>query len=196
MLQLKKEMRSVKKCLAAAFSLLVSLSLAAQEVEHINYDDYYWGVGKTTKEAIADLKSKVNDVVTVAVKTTLKTSNGKQTYDSSTGTEAYFTLPESGITLIPMEGYWRAGIEKEKVKHIDGNWVEQNITINNTYNEAPTYSRGFQRNTSTTTTTRRTDVVGPSGRVVNSSPGKTTTTKTKRNWNGRYGYTWKRSKTE
>ena len=132
MQQLKKEMRSVKKCLAAAFSLLVSLSLNAQEVEYINHDDYYWGFGKTTKEAIADLKSKVNDVVTVAVKTTLKTSNGKQTYDSNTGTEAYFTLPESGITLIPMEGYWRAGIEKEKVKHIDGNWVEQNITINNT----------------------------------------------------------------
>ena len=179
MQQLKKEMRSVKKCLAAAFSLLVSLSLTAQEVEYINHDDYYWGFGKTTKEAIADLKSKV-----------------KQTYDSNTGTEAYFTLPESGITLIPMEGYWRAGIEKEKVKHIDGNWVEQNITINNTYNEAPTYSRGFQRNTSTTTTTRRTDVVSPRGQVVNSSPGKTTTTKTKRNWNGRYGYTWKRSKTE
>ena len=29
----------------------------------INYDDYYWGAGKTKKEAIEDLKSKVSDVV-------------------------------------------------------------------------------------------------------------------------------------
>ena len=190
-------MRSVKKCLAAAFSLLVSLSLAAQEVEYINYDEYYWGVGKTTKEAIADLKSKVNDVVTVAVKTTLKTSNGKQSYDSSTGTEAYFTLPESGITLIPMEGYWRAGIEKEKVKHIDGNWVEQNITVN----EAPstTHGRSPLGSSQTTTTqrvTKRTDIIGPSGKVVKTTPGKTTTRKETKTWNGRYGYTWTRSKTE
>ena len=189
-------MRSVSKCLALAFSLLLCLSLSAQNVKRIDEKDYYWGEGKTPKEAIEDLKSKVSDVVTVVVKNTLKTSDGKQTYDSNIGTEAYFTLPESGISLIPMEGYWRAGIEKDKVKHIEGNWVEQNITINNTYNEAPTQSRGFQRNTSTTTTTRRTDLVGPSGRVVNSTQGRTTTKKTTKVWNGRYGYTWERSKTE
>lgn len=189
-------MRSVKKCLAIAVSILIFLPLAAQEVEYIEYDDYYWGFGKTTKEAIEDLKRNVSDVVTVGVLTTLKTKDGNQTYDSKTGTEAYFNLPESGIVLIPMEGYWRAGIEKEKVKHIDGNWVEQNITINNTYNEAPTHSRGFDRTTSTTRTTRRTNIMGPSGRFVESTPGKTTTTTKKRAWNGRYGYSWSKSKTE
>jgi hypothetical protein len=174
--------------------LLFTILAPAQEVEYIDYDDYYWGVGKTMREAIEDLKTNVNDVITVATKSTLKNDNGKQDYKSVVGTETFFTIPESGITLIPMEGYWRAGIEKSKVKHVEGQWVEQNITVNNTYNSTPTYSRGFRRTQTTRVTTRRTDVRGPSGRVVNSTPGRTTRTITDKAWNGRYGWSYERTK--
>ena len=189
-----KEMRSVVKCLVSSILLLITTTALAQEPEYIDYDDYYWGCGLTIKEAIEDLKLNVNDVVTVATKTRLTNNNGKYDYKSTTGTEAFFNFEKSGITIIPMEGYYRAGIEKSKVKHVEGQWVEQNITVNNTYNAAPTYSRGFQRTQSTRVTTRRTDVRGPSGRVVNSTPGRTTTTTTKKAWNGRYGWRYESTK--
>ena len=189
-----KEMRSVVKCLVSSILLLITTTALAQEPEYIDYDDYYWGCGLTIKEAIEDLKLNVNDVVTVATKTRLTNNNGKYDYKSATGTEAFFNFEKSGITIIPMEGYYRAGIEKSKVKHVEGQWVEQNITVNNTYNAAPTYSRGFQRTQSTRVTTRRTDVRGPSGRVVNSTPGRTTTTTTKKAWNGRYGWRYESTK--
>ena len=191
MQQMPSVMRSVVKCLVSSVLLLIASTALAQEVEYIDYNDYYWGCGTTIKEAIEDLKLNVNDVVTVATKTRLRNNNGKQDYTSTTGTEAFFNIPQSGIVIIPMEGYYRAGIEKSKVQHVDGKWVEQNITVNNTYNEAPRYSRGFRRDVTTTRTTRRTDVIGPSGKVVKSTPGRGTTTKTRTNWNGRYGYTWK-----
>jgi hypothetical protein len=187
-------MNSVVKCLVSSIFLLFTIRAPAQEVEYIDYDDYYWGVGKTMREAIEDLKTNVNDVITVATKSTLRNDNGKQDYKSVVGTETFFTIPESGITLIPMEGYWRAGIEKSKVKHVEGQWVEQNITVNNTYNSTPTYSRGFRRTQTTRVTTRRTDVRGPSGRVVNSIPGGTTRTITDKAWNGRYGWSYERTK--
>lgn len=187
-------MNSVVKCLVSSIFLLFTILAPAQEVEYIDYDDYYWGVGKTMREAIEDLKTNVNDVITVATKSTLRNDNGKQDYKSVVGTETFFTIPESGITLIPMEGYWRAGIEKSKVKHVEGQWVEQNITVNNTYNSTPTYSRGFRRTQTTRVTTRRTDVRGPSGRVVNSTPGRTTRTITDKAWNGRYGWSYERTK--
>ena len=189
-----KEMRSVVKCLVSSILLLISVTALGQEVEYINYDDYYWGCGLTIKEAIEDLKLNVNDVVTVATKTRLSNNNGKYDYKSTTGTEAFFNFEKSSITIIPMEGYYRAGIEKSKVKHVEGKWVEQNITVNNTYNAAPTYSRGFQRTRTVRETTRRTDVRGPSGRVVNSTPGRTTRTVTDRAWNGRYGWRYERTK--
>lgn len=187
-------MNSVVKCLVSSIFLLFTVLAPAQEVEYIDYDDYYWGVGKTMREAIEDLKTNVNDVITVATKSTLRNDNGKQDYKSVVGTETFFTIPESGITLIPMEGYWRAGIEKSKVKHVEGQWVEQNITVNNTYNSTPTYSRGFRRTQTTRVTTRRTDVRGPSGRVVNSIPCGTTRTITDKAWNGRYGWSYERTK--
>ena len=185
-----KEMNSAVKCLVSSILLLFAITALAQEPEYIDYDDYYWGCGKTMREAIQDLKAKINDVVTVSVKSTLKNDNGKQSYKSVTGTDTYFVFQQSDITLIPMEGYWRAGIEKEKVKHVEGKWVEQNITVNNTYNAPTTYSRGFQRTESTRITTRRTDVRGPSGKVVSSTPGRTTETRTRRAWNGRYGWSY------
>ena len=184
-----KEMRSVVKCLVSSILLLITATALAQEPEYIDYNDYYWGCGKTIKEAIEDLELNVNDVVTVATKTRLTNNNGKYDYKSTTGTEAFFNFEKSGIIIIPMEGYYRAGIEKSRVQHVEGQWVEQNITVNNTYNAVPTYSRGFQRTQSTRVTTRRTDVRGPSGMVVNSTPGRTTTITTKSAWNGRYGWT-------
>ena len=177
------------KCLVSSILLLITATALAQEPEYINRNDYYWGCGKTIKEAIEDLELNVNDVVTVATKTRLTNNNGKYDYKSTTGTEAFFNFEKSGIIIIPMEGYYRAGVEKSRVQHVEGQWVEQNITVNNTYNAAPTYSRGFQRTQSTRVTTRRTDVRGPSGNVVNSIPGKTTETVTKSAWNGRYGWT-------
>ena len=145
-------MNSVVKCLVSSIFLLFTVLTTAQEIEYIDYNDYYWGVGKTMKEAIENLKTNVNDVITVATKSILKNDNGKQDYKSVVGTETFFTIPESGITLIPMEGYWRAGIEKSKVKHIEGQWVEQNITVNNTYNAPTTHSRGFTRTDTRTIT--------------------------------------------
>lgn len=185
-----KEMNSVVKCLVSSLLLLITVTAPGQEVEYIDYNDYYWGRGLTIKEAIEDLKLNVNDVVTVATKTRLTNNNGEYDYKSTTGTEAFFNFEKSGIIIIPMEGYYRAGIEKSKVKHVEGKWVEQNITVNNTYNSAPTYSRGFQRTQTTRITTRRTDVRGPSGRVVSSTPGRTTETRTRRAWNGRYGWSY------
>lgn len=184
-------MRSVVKCLASSILLLLAFTALAQEPEYIDYDDYYWGCGKTIKEAIEDLKVNVNDVVTVATKTKLENVNGDFDYSSTTGTEAFYKFQQSGITLIPMEGYWRAGIKKSEVEHVEGVWVEQNITVNNTYNAAPTHSRGFQRNQSTRVTTRQKNVMGPSGRTVSSTPGTTTETRTKSAWNGRYGWSKK-----
>lgn len=187
-------MNSVVKCLVSSIFLLFTVIAPAQEVEYIDYNDYYWGVGKTMKEAIENLKTNVNDVITVSTKYTLKNDNGKQDYKSVVGTETFFTIPESGITLIPMEGYWKAGIEKNKVKHIEGQWVEQNITVNNTYNAQTTHSRGFTRTDTRTVTTRRTDVISPRGRVVNSVPGRTSERRKRSAWNGRYGWSYESSR--
>ena len=182
------------KCLVSSILLLITATALAQEPEYINRNDYYWGCGKTIKEAIEDLELNVNDVVTVATKTRLTNNNGKYDYKSTTGTEAFYNFQQSGIIIIPMEGYYRAGIEKSRVQHVDGVWVEQKVTVNNTYNATPTYSRGFQRTESTRVTTRRTDVRGPSGNVVSSTPGRTTMTTTKRAWNGRYGWSYQRTR--
>ena len=189
-----KEMRSVVKCLVSSILLLTTTAALAQEPEYIDYNDYYWGCGKTIKEAIEDLKLNVNDVVTVATKTRLTNNNGKYDYKSTTGTEAFFNFEKSGIIIIPMDGYYRAGIEKSRVQHVEGKWVEQNITVNNTYNAVPTYSRGFRRTNSTTITTRRRNIRGPSGNIVNSIPGRTTETVTKDAWNGSYGWRYEKNR--
>lgn len=190
MLQMQSVMRSVVKCLASSIFLLFAIFAQAQETQYIFDDNYYWGEGGTAREAIKNLKFNVNDVITVTTKSTLKNNNGKQDYKSVVGTETFFTIPESGITLIPMEGYWKAGIEKSKVKHIEGQWVEQNITVNNTYNATPIYSRGFRRTDTRTITTRCTDVVSPRGRVVNSVQGRTSERRKRSAWNGSYGWTY------
>lgn len=184
-------MRIGRRCLAISVYLLAAIGLWAQEPE------YYYGYGSTMREAKNDLIEKLlNSDVQVAKHTVLRDKDGKQDYDSYTGVDSGIIIPQDGIELIQEGGNWMARIEKTRVQHTDANWKVENITINNTYNEAPTYSRGFKRTTSTTRTTRRTDIKGPSGNVVRTTRGKTTTTTTHRNWNGRYGYTWSKSKTE
>ena len=49
-------MRSVVKCLASSILLLLTFTALAQEPEYIDYNDYYWGCGKTIKEAIDQIK--------------------------------------------------------------------------------------------------------------------------------------------
>ena len=184
-------MFSGKRCLVISILLLISIGIQAQDTEYIQ------AIGKTSKEAKDALLEKIlNADVQVAKHSVLIEKNGEQVYDSYTGVDSSVIIPRDGIELIHMKDFWIAMIEKSKVKYNGADWKVENITITNTYNEAPTYSQGFKRTTSTTRTTRRTDIIGPSGRVVKSSPGKTTTTTTKDNWNGRYGYTWSRSKTE
>lgn len=178
------------KILAACVLLSVTVPSPAQAPEH----DYYWGYGETVREAIDDLKLSIDDIITVATKSRLENDNGKYDYSSAIGTEAYFVLPQSGITIIQVGDYYKAGIEKDKVQHVEGKWVEQNITVNNTYNAVPTYSRGFRRTNSTTITTRRRNIRGPSGNIVNSIPGKTTETVTKDAWNGSYGWRYEKNR--
>ena len=204
MLQPTKEMRLGRKCLVISALLLLATNLQAQEPEYIRgvgcvrNEDGSLDRGKSIRQAIDNLNEKVLEYCgyQVSSHTVLKNDNGKQDYKNTTAVDKGALLPRDGIELIPMEGYWVARIEKSKIKQQDVKWIEQNVTINNTYNEAPTYSRGYRRDVSTTKTTRRTDVIGPSGKVVQSTPGKKTTKIVRKNWNGRSGYTWTTEKTE
>ena len=202
---LKKGMRSGRKCLVSSILLvLFAAPTFSQESEYlkgvgcVKNDDGSLDREKSIRMAIDNLHKKVLDYCgyQVSSHTVLKNDNGKQDYKSVTAVDQGALLPREGIELIPMEGYWIARIKRTRIKQQDVKWVEQNVTINNTYNEAPSFSRGFRRDVSTTRVTRRTDVIGPSGKVVKSTPGKRTTKKVRTNWNGRYGYTWKSEKTE
>jgi hypothetical protein len=111
-----------------------------------------------------------------------------------TAADSGVEVPLKEVTLRHEDGIWYAKIEVSKLRPVDSKWIEQNITVNNTTNVQPYYSRGYRINESTTRTTRERRVVGPSGRVVERSPGKTTTTKKKSRWNGRYGSTWTKTR--
>ena len=205
MQQTQNVMHSVVKCLVSSILLLtLTVSAYSQEPEYITgvgavvLDDGSLDTGKSIKMAIDNLYEKVLEYCgyQVSSHTTVKNDNGKQDYKSVTAVDKGALVPREGIELIPYEGFWVARIEKSKVRQQDVKWVEQNVTINNTYNATPTYSRGFRRDVSTTRTTRRTDIVGPSGRVVKSTPGQSSTKTTRRNWNGRYGYTWETTRND
>ena len=195
-------MRLGMRCLAIAVSLAISIPLFSQESEYITAvgavvnQDGSLDRGKSIKMAVDNLYEKVLEYCgyQVSSHTTLKNNNGKQDYKSTTAVDKGALIPSQEIELIPYEGFWVARIKKDKIKPQEVKWVEQNVTINNTYNEAPTYSRGYRRDVSTTRTTRRTDVIGPSGNVVKSTPGKGTTKKVRKNWDGRSGYTWTTTK--
>lgn len=185
---MKSVMHSVVRCLVSSFFLLATFPAYSFTTE----PEYIEGVGKTARAAIENLQVAVLEMSMkqVSSHTTLHNDNGRQNYNSVTAVDSGISLSISGIELTHSNGYWTARIEKGKVFQQEVNWVEQKITINNTYNETPTYSRGFVRNTSTTRTSRRTDIVGPSGRVVKTIPGGKTTKTVKTCWNGRYGYTY------
>lgn len=177
-------MRSVVKCLAIASSIFLSTLAFGQE--------YIQGEGTLIKDAIADLKANAAEYygVQVANHRKLTNDNGKYDYKETTVTDACVVVPLAEIELTHGDGFWTARIEASKVRPVESTWVEQNITVNNTYNAPTTYSRGYRRDETTTRTTRRRDVVGPSGRVVKTEKGRGRTTRVRRNWDGRSGYTW------
>lgn len=193
---MKNVMLSVVRCLAIAFSLLISINAYTQD------PDYIMGFGcvrnadgslnekKCKEESVEHLCNKISNEIGVQVSThtTLKNNNGKQDYKSVTVVDSGIIIPKDAIELIHWDGFWIARIERNKVIPQEVKWVEQNITINNTVNASPTYSRGYVRNESTTRTTRKTNYVGPSGRIVKTVTGRSTTTTRKDNWNGRSGY--------
>ena len=184
---MKSVMNSVARCLAIV-SLFVSQICFGQE--------YIEGKGELIKYAIEDLKAKAMEYAGVQVSTHRKTlnRNGEYDYQEVTAADSGVEVPLKEVTLRHEDGTWYAKIEVSKLRPVDSKWVEQNITVNNTTNVLPYYSRGYRINESTTRTTRERRVVGPSGRVVERNPGKTTTTKKKSRWNGRYGSTWTKTR--
>ena len=170
------------RCLASSITILLlsALPAAAQ-------DGYACGYGKTPREAIADI---ANGYVLVSTHTQYHTGSGDEGYHGVTGVTGAVTLPREGIELWREGDGWVARVRTDQVSPVEGSWKEENITVNNTYNEAPTYSGGFRRERSTRVTTRTQVIRDPAGRVVEVNPGKTTRETTLRCWNGRYGYTY------
>ena len=142
--------------------------------------------------AIKDLQEKAMDYCgyQVSSHTTVKNTNGKQDYHNVTAVDKSALIPREGIELIQYEGFWVARIKKSKIHPQKVTWIEQNVTINNTYNGPTTYSNGYRNDISVTRVRRRIDVIGPSGNVVKTIPGQNTVTTTNSRWNGRYGSTW------
>ena len=175
-------LHSRERCLASSITILLlsALPAAAQ-------DGYVCGYGKTPREAIADI---ANGYVLVSTHTRYHTGSGDEGYHGVTGVTGAVTLPREGIELRREGDGWVARVRTDLVTPVEGTWKEENITVNNTYNEAPTYSGGFRRTRSTRVTTRKQVIRDPAGRVVEVTPGKTSRRTTLRCWNGRYGYTY------
>ena len=179
-------LHSRERCLASSIAILLmtALSMAAQ-------DEYVYGYGKTPREAICDI---ANRNVLVSTHTRYGTGSGDKGYHSVTGVTGAVTLPRDGIELYQEGNGWVARVRTDLVTPVEGSWKEEDITINNTYNEAPAYSRGFRRTRSTRVTTREQVIRDPTGRVAEVTPEKTTRETTLRCWNGRYGYTYIKTK--
>lgn len=185
----RKEMLSGKRCLAISLLCCFCFCLSAQEPQ------YYYGFGETIDDAKDDLVENIlNKEVKVARHSVLKDKNGKQEYDSYTGVDSGISIPWEEIELSREEDFWLARIEKAKVLFTGSEWKVENITISNTYNETPYYSRGFRRTRSTIKTNGKVTIIGPSGRVVKTIPGKEKTIVEDKAWNGRYGWTYRRKK--
>ena len=176
---MKNVMNSVARCLAIVSLFITNVCFGQEYIE---------GKGELIKYAIEDLKVKAMEYAGVQVSTHRKSVNRNGEYDYHEVTAADFCVevPLKEVTLRHEDGVWYARIEVSKLRPIESKWVEQNITVNNTTNAQPYYSRGYKVNESTTRTTRERRVVGPSGRTVQRSPGKTTTARTRSRWNGRY----------
>lgn len=199
---MKNVMHSAVRCLVIVFSILISIPTIAQDEGYIvGYGAIKdsrgrLDIGKSIDAAREDLYKKILEISTqqVSTHTVLKNSNGKQDYKSITAVDSGIRVREEDIEYILWEGFWVARIKRSKVFPQEVKWVEQNITINNTYKEPTTYSGGFRRDVTVTNTRRRTDVIGPSGRVVKSEPRGGEVKKVRNNWNGCYGYTWESTK--
>ena len=184
---MKNVMNSVARCLAIVSLFITNVCFGQEYIE---------GKGELIKYAIEDLKVKAMEYAGVQVSTHRKSVNRNGEYDYHEVTAADFCVevPLKEVTLRHEDGVWYARIEVSKLRPIESKWVEQNITVNNTTNAQPYYSLGYKVNESTTRTTRERRVVGPSGRTVQRSPGKTTTARTRSRWNGRYGSTWTKTR--
>ena len=184
---MKSVTNSVARCLVIASLFITNVCFGQEYIE---------GKGELIKYAIEDLKVKAMEYAGVQVSTHRKSVNRNGEYDYHEVTAADFCVevPLKEVTLRHEDGVWYAKIEVSKLRPVESKWVEQNITVNNTVNAQPYYSRGYRVDESTTRTARERRVVGPSGRVVERSPGKTTTTRTRSRWNGRYGSTWAKTR--
>ena len=198
MQQMKNVMHSAARCLAITFSLIFTIPTLAQEQRYISGAGVVRDsrgridIGGSIEEAKRNLFAKILEESgkNVVTHETLTNRNGKHNYESVTAVDSGVRVREEDIQYIPYEGFWMARIERSKVFPQEVTWKEEHITINNTYNAPTTYSRGYRVNSSTTRTTRRVNIVGPSGRVVRTTPGTGSTTKRQGRWNGRYGSTW------
>ena len=202
MQQKQSVMRSVVKCLVSSILLLFTIPALSQEPEYIIGigavidQDGILDTRKSIQMSFDDLSVKVLEYCgyQVSSHTTVRNNNGKEDYHSVIASDKGALIPWEEVEFVHMDGSWIARIEKSRVKEQEVKWIEQNVTINNTYNETPRYLRGYEYKTSTTRTTRRTDVIGPSGNVVKSTPGRGQTQIVRSRWNGRYGHTWKSTK--
>ena len=169
---------------SAAVLLMTALPLAAQ-------DGYARGYGRTPREAIGDIARGY-----VLVATHARYGSGPQgtEYHGATGVSGAVTLPREGIEFTREGDGWVARVRADLVTPVDGAWKEENITVNNHYHEAPTFSRGFRETRSTRVTTRERVIRDPAGKVVEVIPGKTDRMTTVRRWNGRYGYSYGRAR--
>ncbi len=190
-------MHSAARCLATIFSCFAFVFANAQDREYIcgygciHNADGSIDSGKSIDVARQNLYKKILEEVSLQVSshTVLENKNGEKDYKSVTAVDSGAILPENEIEIIHYTGFWIARIERSKVFPQEVKWVEQNITVNNTTTLPQIRYGNNVRSESITKTTRRTDYVGPSGGVVKTIPGKTTTVRTKRRWDGRCGST-------
>ena len=195
---MKNVMHSAVRCLAVAFSLLISIPLIAQESEYIQgygcvtNADGSLDRGKSIRQAIQNLHENAYEEAALLVSshTTVRNTNGKEDYHSVTAVDAGIRIPKDAIELIPYEGFWVARVKRSKVFPQETKWVEEH----NVYTQYPEqYKRvksgGMVTKDTKRVTTRQDALRGPSGRreVINT---RTTVTNVHDEWNGRYGATW------
>lgn len=195
---MKNVMHSAVRCLALAFSLLISVPLIAQESEYIQgygcvtNADGSLDRDKSIRQAIENLHENAMEEAALLVSshTVLRNNNGREDYHSVTAVDSGIKIPRNSITLIPYEGFWVARVERSKVFPQETKWVEEH----NTYNQYPEqYTRvgrnGMVMKDTKRIRTREDALRGPSGQrqVINT---RTTVTNVHDEWNGRYGANW------
>lgn len=184
-------MRYITKYLVSSVLFLLIFVPAFSQQE----SKYFVAIGSTKESAEEALWKKIvkaHPEYHVASHTVLKNRNGKEEYESE-------VVVDKGIAMIPGikftqtdEGLWIAKIEKNKVIPQEVKWIQNNITVNESphteYGRSPL---GSNKTTTTQRITKRTDIIGPSGRVVKTTPGGCGMKKTTSTWNGKYGYTYR-----